>query len=231
MERAGFEPATSGLQRQCGPNRHSRLRPRIGRQSRRFVHGTTGCDRPQATAARLHACSSCVGGALSDQATDGFADSRYSYMVRSDGSGLKRLTRTSVDEIGPAWAPNGREILYTRARDLWQMKPDASPQRLLLRSASSPSWSPAGTHIAFVRGGDPWSRRGEGARRSRERDLRTPLLRSCGSPARSLRSGEGRSLGTPSRARRVRGRLPRAAHPRSRARLAPHPSTRSYAPA
>jgi len=115
-----------------------------------------------------------------------------------DGSVLKRLTRTSADELSPAWAPNGREIVCAKARSLWRMKPDGSGQRLLAASASSPSWSPAGTHIAFIRGGDPWviARDGTGAKRVAQTSSRQTPRRMWGRcresrarAARRLRSG------------------------------------------
>ena len=37
------------------------------------------------------------------------------FTVRADGSGFRRLTRTTVWEDDPAWAPNRRLIAYSRA--------------------------------------------------------------------------------------------------------------------
>ena len=89
------------------------------------------------------------------------------YVVRTNGTSLKRLTSTAAEELSPAWAPNGAEIVYERGFDLWRMKSDGSGQRLLTRKASSPSTSPGGTHIAFIRDGDPWvmAKDGTGAKR------------------------------------------------------------------
>jgi len=89
------------------------------------------------------------------------------YVVRTNGTGLRRLTTSPVDENDPAWAPNDSAIAYQRGRDIWIMRTNGTGQRLLIRNASSPSWSPGATHIAFVRNGDPWiaNRNGTGARR------------------------------------------------------------------
>jgi Tol biopolymer transport system component len=84
------------------------------------------------------------------------------YVVRTDGSGLKRLTRASINEAAPAWGPYG-EIVYGRGRDLWRMKPDGSGKRLLARGVYAPvSWSPGGSRLAFSRRGDPWTMKRDG---------------------------------------------------------------------
>jgi Tol biopolymer transport system component len=80
---------------------------------------------------------------------------------------LRRLASAAENEASPAWARNGREIVYVRGGDLWRTRPDGTGQRLLLRNATSPSWSPGGTHLAFVRHANPWiaSRNGTAAKR------------------------------------------------------------------
>jgi Tol biopolymer transport system component len=89
------------------------------------------------------------------------------FVVRTNGTDLRRLTHARADELDAAWAPNGGAIAYDRGRDLWRMKPDGSEPRHLARNASSPPWSPGSAHIAVIRGGDPWlmSRDGSGAHR------------------------------------------------------------------
>ncbi len=79
------------------------------------------------------------------------------YVMHADGSALRRLTTTPLEEATPAWSPDGTRIAFAREGALWVMDADGSDQALLLETAgsegyeSSPSWSPDGTKIAFVR--------------------------------------------------------------------------------
>ena len=83
------------------------------------------------------------------------------YVVRTNGSGLKRLTRSVLTEDSPAWGPYG-EIVFVRGRNLWRMKPDGSGKRLLARNVGKVSWSPGGSRVAFTRAGDPWTMKRDG---------------------------------------------------------------------
>jgi Tol biopolymer transport system component len=85
------------------------------------------------------------------------------YVVRPDGSGLKRLTHTAggVEVLGddgfPDWSPDGKRIVFTSNRtgegDLWTMRADGSGERRLAglprRDDFSPRFSPDGGWIAF----------------------------------------------------------------------------------
>jgi hypothetical protein len=59
-----------------------------------------------------------VGGSQLDWAPGGrrFVYSTFDdmYVVRTDGSGKRRLTRTSAHEISPVWSPDGERIAFVR---------------------------------------------------------------------------------------------------------------------
>jgi Tol biopolymer transport system component len=87
------------------------------------------------------------------------------YVVNTDGSELRRLTRNWKSDGPAAWSPDGRTLLFLRSGhpDLWVMNADGSGQRNLtpsvtqpLASHLSPVWSPDGRKILFV------SNRGDG---------------------------------------------------------------------
>src|ERR687888_148195 len=63
-----------------------------------------------------------------------------------------------VNDVEPAWSPDGSKILFMSTRDgmpqIYVMNVDGSGQRNLLKSAdvdAEPSWSPDGTKIVFDR--------------------------------------------------------------------------------
>jgi Tol biopolymer transport system component len=96
------------------------------------------------------------------------------FFVRSDGSGLRRLTHSRKDDRAPVWSPDGTRIAFTSDRnarleeqdDIYVMRADGSGQTRLTENQSSPtqdallghdfgpSWSPDGTRIAFTSGRD-----------------------------------------------------------------------------
>jgi TolB protein len=85
------------------------------------------------------------------------------YVVRPDGSGPKRLTRTrgGVEVLGddgwPRWSPDGTRIVFSSNRtgngEVWIMRADGTGQRRLAGLARRDDWAPAfspdGTQIAF----------------------------------------------------------------------------------
>jgi Tol biopolymer transport system component len=80
------------------------------------------------------------------------------YSVRVDGSGIRNLTNSPLDEDSPAVSPNGRQIAFIRTttgnRDLWVMSTNGSGQKQLTSSEAEdegePEWSPDGTYIAYT---------------------------------------------------------------------------------
>ncbi|MFA6165323.1 MAG: hypothetical protein WC700_01815 [Gemmatimonadaceae bacterium] len=85
------------------------------------------------------------------------------YVVRPDGTGLRRLTRDLYNDLYAHWSPDGRHIVFSRSRqpstgdhafDITLMNADGGQMRRLLQgggSAAWPRWSPDGRRIAFQR--------------------------------------------------------------------------------
>jgi TolB protein len=76
------------------------------------------------------------------------------YVVKADGSGLRRLTRAL--DADPTWSPDGRKLAFVRDRDgnseVYVMNANGSGQRNLTRNPAfdaDPAWSPDGRSIAF----------------------------------------------------------------------------------
>ncbi|PYQ26939.1 MAG: hypothetical protein DMF56_22460 [Acidobacteria bacterium] len=84
-------------------------------------------------------------------------------------SSERQLTRGDFDDIHPAWAPDGRSILFVRAvdagtrfepadvfgryvdthGDVWSLELESGKESRLIENAFNPSWSPDGTQVAF----------------------------------------------------------------------------------
>jgi len=99
---------------------------------------------------------------------DGF-QLRYAdvYVMNSDGSGRRRLTRSPEMDGDPAWSPDGRRLAFVRVRggrsDIYVVNRDGSGLRRLAHAitfrpmpgsssgfAANPAWSPDGQKIAFM---------------------------------------------------------------------------------
>jgi Tol biopolymer transport system component len=89
-----------------------------------------------------------------------FANGNYDlFTIRADGSGRKRVTKTTKFEIDPMFSPDGRWIAFARTdgKDLELFKVDVTgdgdPIQLTKNRKNDfdPTWSPSGTKLAFVR--------------------------------------------------------------------------------
>jgi Tol biopolymer transport system component len=85
-------------------------------------------------------------------------DSHDVYVMKPNGTGLRRLTHGPTDNNGSAWAPDGRRMAFTCAVDVRQnvcvVNADGTGfRRLTFRGPYNfaPAWSPDGHWIAFVR--------------------------------------------------------------------------------
>lgn len=84
------------------------------------------------------------------------------YVIRSDGTGRRRLTRDPAVEQYPTWSPDGTRIAFERRMgddaEIWIWDGTTRDTRRLTRNPGidwTPAWSPNGRRIAFasVRGG------------------------------------------------------------------------------
>jgi TolB protein len=71
------------------------------------------------------------------------------YAIRSDGSGIRRLTKEAGQHIFPAWSPNGRRIVFVtlryQKREIDVMNADGTQQKRLstgLGEYVHPDWQP-----------------------------------------------------------------------------------------
>ena len=80
------------------------------------------------------------------------------WTMRSDGSGLARLTNDKVPDELAEWSPNRKQIAWTRggeespAGEIWVMNADGTGKRQVTSSAFSDnavSWSPDGRQLAY----------------------------------------------------------------------------------
>ena len=93
---------------------------------------------------------------------DGWTDL---YVCNSDGTGLKRLTKSPQDESSPCWSPDGQWICYAskdrERRALSKISPEGGePQRIPtvgVLSPTEPDWSPDNKWIAFTSQGAGFS--------------------------------------------------------------------------
>ena len=82
------------------------------------------------------------------------------FLVRSDGTGLRKLTDDPHRDRGPSWSPDGRRIAFYSNRDagkyeIWLLSPDGSGLTQLTKTSGRgwfPWWSPDGKRIAYPTG-------------------------------------------------------------------------------
>lgn len=85
------------------------------------------------------------------------------YIMKTDGSGLKRLTSdTAIAYYTPVWSPDGKKLVYYAEKgdnkdQIWTMNADGSNATLLTNNVGHnfyPAWSPDGKHIIFCSPGE-----------------------------------------------------------------------------
>ena len=81
------------------------------------------------------------------------------HVIRSDGTGLRRLTDDRAFDRRPAWSPDARRVAFTSNRSgefqIWVVGTDGSDLRPLTaakESLSAPVWSPDGSRMAVTAG-------------------------------------------------------------------------------
>jgi Tol biopolymer transport system component len=101
--------------------------------------------------------------AHSDVSPDGewlaFAESLDVAVIRTDGTGLRKLTDDPYRDFNPDWSPDGSQIGFYSNRsgkyDLWTIKPDGSGLRQITEATEGRgfgdfSWSPDGSRMAYA---------------------------------------------------------------------------------
>jgi TolB protein len=89
---------------------------------------------------------------------DGSADADI-FKVNLDGTGLKRIASSPLNDVSPAWGPTGRRIVFVSERDnvdyeVFSVRSDGTGLKRLTRNRvddESPDWSPGGGQIVFSR--------------------------------------------------------------------------------
>ena len=76
-------------------------------------------------------------------------------VIRSDGTGLRKLTDDPYKDRKPSWSPNGKEITFHSDRsgkfEIWTIRPDGSDLRQITNLGLSPTggaWSPDSSRLA-----------------------------------------------------------------------------------
>jgi Tol biopolymer transport system component/Tfp pilus assembly protein PilF len=79
------------------------------------------------------------------------------WVASTEGDELERLTYSPEDETISgwsalsAWSPDGKMILYRRAKGFWMVSASGGKPRELIKDAGERVWSPDGREIAFLK--------------------------------------------------------------------------------
>jgi TolB protein len=75
------------------------------------------------------------------------------YVMRADGTGVRRLSDSGADDGSPTWSPDGRRIAFAREAELFVIPTRGGTARRISRGvageALDPAWSPEGRLIAY----------------------------------------------------------------------------------
>jgi len=83
------------------------------------------------------------------------------WLVRPDGSGLRRVHDSGPDDRRPMWSPDGRFLVWTRGGRLWQSDTTGRGGHFLTRTPSdryhleyAKGWSADRTHLRYLSGSE-----------------------------------------------------------------------------
>jgi Tol biopolymer transport system component len=95
------------------------------------------------------------------------------YLIKADGSGLRRMTDLGTVLGTPAWSPDGRRLLFATSTDRPGVdQPESSIRTITIEGSQmatvissrdalgavwGPAWSPDGTRIVFVKDPSRWN--------------------------------------------------------------------------
>jgi Tol biopolymer transport system component len=76
------------------------------------------------------------------------------FRIRTNGTGLREITKSGTSAEDPAFAPGGRRLAFRGVDGIFTVKLDGSGLRRLTKNRNDavPAYSPGGKRIAFMRG-------------------------------------------------------------------------------